>query len=152
MRRYLLLLTAGCVYLFAGPALAGGFPFDPNRCPTDTNWLPMVERSIPPAVTETLCNFLRAQDSNDTHAAGGLVSPNLATNGYDKFASAQLSTKSRIGASRPPQRFVLDASYHCESNYYQFVFEELYEEAGATKQVINLSEDGRLTGVQFGPW
>jgi hypothetical protein len=91
-----------------GTVDAGGFRFDPSRCPTG-DWLP--NPSVPQIATDTLCEFLAALDRGDVHAAYALFSPDFASDqSPDDFRMQieELQRTREYASSEPPERYLVN--------------------------------------------
>jgi hypothetical protein len=134
-------------------AEAGGFSFDPKNCPLGEYWLPIMDNPIPQPVTDTLCDFFKAQDINDYGASGNLLDPSVDRPSFDTYNNSENSNKSRIGVRGKPQRFVVDGKKP-NSHTYQFVFREFYSTGVFRRSVTIGYENGRasIAGVEFGPF
>jgi hypothetical protein len=132
---------------------AGGFSFDPRACPQSENWLPLISGQIPAPVTNTLCEFLKADDNKDYAVASKYLSPEFDNSAYNRYASISNSKGSRIGIQGRPERFVTDER-HLAPDTYQFVFENIYNNGEFQQSVSIRYADGtaRVVGIQFGAY
>jgi hypothetical protein len=148
-------LTAVLVTLWflyaAGDADAGGFAFNPNRCPTG-QWLP--GPSVPQVATDTLCRFLQALDRGDVPAAYALVSSDFASGqSPDEFRRQldELQHRGEYASNAPPERYVMNV--RSEDGAYVFFIQVFGGSRGYQEDIyirVNQGE-AKVVGLRIGP-
>jgi hypothetical protein len=153
-------LTAVLVALWfscvAGGVDAGGFTFDPNRCPTG-NWLP--SPSIPQIATDTLCKFLVALDRGDVPAAFALFSTDFASEQSPHDFSLQLEQLQGRGeytSPDPPERSIVNVRSLAErpqGGVYVFSIQVFGGSRGYQEDVYIRVDQGqaKVVGLRIGP-
>jgi hypothetical protein len=134
-----------------GAAVAGGYPFDAEHCPTGS-WLPISNEPTPSAVTNVLCKFFSAIDLGDYDTAQSLLSADFDRDSFNNVVRFANSSKLRTGTKGRPERYVVDTR-HDSSDVYRYDFLENYPNATFNQEVYVRYTAGAayIAGIRFGP-
>ncbi len=155
MRRICVIEAAIAASLAISNAQAGGFDFDPARCPTG-HYFP--GPSIPQEATDVLCGFLLAVDQGRPTEAYRLVSPEYrSSETLDQFIKTSTDIRQRGGASgdRAPTRSLLNVRQERDilGSIYRFTLQVYYAKSMFTEDIYVRATPGgaEIAGLRLGP-